>query len=724
MDTFDLAAIQEYNKILYEKEVARIKAEEDLNRLQLSHAQKLASILTTHNNAQKTQRLDIEEQVYADAIKHNRNLNKLKEQQLLQEKSARLHNEADLWYQEQKRTAKKDKDTRQKLQKEYKERKALADKEYNEWYARLNDKEKAEARANKRVEEAARARKNKETAALVNNALQGEQKLTNTLAVMRKADAELGEGAGFSALYKAISDLSKQFSQQIDTIGARKGLIDTRLQGSSNKKRMGSYWDAMSSDITGLAGISPLVKQETIVEKLQTLVNKGISFNVEQRAFLDTISSKIATTFNAADATLLKLVRIQQADTTAARLGMESALTAFLNNMYETTEYMTDAAESIRGNLYAATALMGAESATEFEYQVQKWMGSLYSVGMSQNAVSGLASALGKIAAGDVSAITSGGEGNLMIMAANNAGISIADALQEGLDASKTNQLMAAMVNYLSKIYDESQGSKVIQQQFANIYGITAADLKAAKSLASSTQNIYNQNLNYGGMLSQLNAMASSMYSRTSIGEIMSNTFENLKYTMAAGIANNPVLYALYKSANMLESLVGGMDFSVPLVLGSGSAQTFNIADIMRVGALSGSILSGIGQMISAGSGGGISGLQMLKALGIGSGTSVVTRGTGTGLLSQGPTVEYSESGWIGNESSEDIQRKTMRDTQQDTENQVASAADTSSETTLSTVNSNVEAILQLLEGVVYGSSSIRVDMGDINAWTNAMKGI
>jgi Flp pilus assembly CpaE family ATPase len=128
----------------------------------------------------------------------------------------------------------------------------------------------------------------------------------------------------------------------------------------------------MSNHITGNLGMSPFLKQEKAVENLRTLVGKGIAFNVEQRAFLDTISEKIATTFEATDASLLKLVRIQQADSTAARLGMESALTAFLNNMYETTEYMTEAADSIRASIYEASALMTAEEATDFEYQVQK----------------------------------------------------------------------------------------------------------------------------------------------------------------------------------------------------------------------------------------------------------------------------------------------------------------------------------------------------------------
>ena len=128
----------------------------------------------------------------------------------------------------------------------------------------------------------------------------------------------------------------------------------------------------MSTDIRNVAGVSPLIKQESVVSNLEKLVGQGISFDVEQRAFLETIKDKIATTFEAADGTLLRLVRIQQQDTTAARLGMESALTSFLNNMYETTEYMQSVAKSVRNSLKEAEALMGSKSAAAFEYQVQK----------------------------------------------------------------------------------------------------------------------------------------------------------------------------------------------------------------------------------------------------------------------------------------------------------------------------------------------------------------
>ena len=101
-------------------------------------------------------------------------------------------------------------------------------------------------------------------------------------------------------------------------------------------------------------------------------------------------------------------------------------------------------------------------------------MGSLYSVGMSQNAVKGIADALGQLSAGDISGLNGTGYGNLLVMAANNAGLSLADILQNGLDESSTNTLMQAMVSYLSTIANETASSRVVQQQLAKVYGLSA----------------------------------------------------------------------------------------------------------------------------------------------------------------------------------------------------------------------------------------------------------
>ena len=135
----------------------------------------------------------------------------------------------------------------------------------------------------------------------------------------------------------------------------------------------------------------------------------------------------------------------------------------------------------------------------------------MYSVGMSQEAVQNLGGVLGKLASGQIDAITSGGQGNLVIMAANQAGLSVADILNNGLDSQTTNDLMNAMVEYLAKIYDQAGESKVIQQQMASVYGMTASDLKAAVNLAKSTGVISRNGLTYGAAINQLNSMANSM---------------------------------------------------------------------------------------------------------------------------------------------------------------------------------------------------------------------
>ena len=178
--------------------------------------------------------------------------------------------------------------------------------------------------------------------------------------------------AGLATLANALSDLTKQLDSTIENIAGKKGAIDTRLQGWGGKKRMGSYWDAISNDIIGIAGVSPLVKQSAIVANVETMVDAGIAYNVEQRAFLQTIKDKIATTFDANNGTLLRLVRIQQQDSTAARLGMESTMNSFLNNMYENTEYLKGVATSVKSSLEEAMSLMSATEAVDFEYQVQK----------------------------------------------------------------------------------------------------------------------------------------------------------------------------------------------------------------------------------------------------------------------------------------------------------------------------------------------------------------
>ena len=528
-----------------------------------------------------------------------------------------------------------------------------------------------------------------------------------------------------SVMVKAIGDLAAKLNDTIDKVASYKGDIDTRLQGSTNEKWAGSYWDQLVHDMTSVGAITPFFKQEKFAENIKSLVDTGIAFDLKQRAFLMTIQEKIANTFNVADGTLLRLVRIQQEDSTAGRLGMESALNSFLNEMYENTEYLKNVASSVRKSLEEMESLMSGAAATEVEYQVQKWMGSLYSVGMSDTAVNAISTALGQLASGQVDALTSGGAGNLLVMAANEAGIPIADILSKGLDAKDTNDLLQATVNYLAEIANASKDSNVVQQQLANVFGVKASDLRAATNLAVakyegkySISDIYSKNLTYDNLLNQLFKMAGSIASRTSIGEMMSNVWENGQYTLAGSMSSNPVAYIMYKAATLLDDTVGGIDFGIPMVMGNGMPISFNVADLIRVGAMGSGILGSIGAIVG-GLGRSFSGKAMLKSLGIeeGNGLSITHRGGeglgGGGLLDSGNlgggANGLSGSGLVGNSSGSDIKNTTIQETEEKSKKQLIKAKEDEPANQIDSINESVVKIYELLDNVTKGNQTLRV---------------
>lgn len=543
---------------------------------------------------------------------------------------------------------------------------------------------------------------------------------------MREADKEDGNHRMASAIAgavgDAIADLAKKLEQQIDKIASYQGEIDTRLQGSSLDKSSGSYWKQISKDMMSIGIINPFFRQEQFAENIKSLVDMGIAFDLEQRAFLMTIKDKIATTFNAADGTLLRLIRIQQQDSTAGRLGMESALNAFLNSMYENTEYLKQVADSVRSSLVEMEALMGGAEAAEIEYQVQKWMGSLYSVGMSDNAVSSIAQAIGLVGSGQLEGITGGGTGNLVIMAASNAGLPIADILTNGLTSEDTNKLLNAIVEYLAKLAEDSSDNKVVQQQLANVFGVKASDLKAATNLVKpgSVSAISGHNLSYSNMLAQLNNMVGSMASRTSLGEMMTNIWENGQYSLASGVASTPVSYLTYKMASLLDSAVGGIDLSFVNLFGSGVDLNTTVADLMRVASLGTGIIGSLPYMIQ-GLSNSFDGQKILQQLGISSGSNlaVTPRGTGTvGAIVGGGAV--SESAYIGNASSSDIKEATIQESKDTKKQEMIEAQEENERTELDTLNETTLKIYELIHDVVQGKDTFKVKVVDYGLTTNS----
>ena len=180
---------------------------------------------------------------------------------------------------------------------------------------------------------------------------------------------------------------------------------------------------------------------------------------------------------------------------------------------------------------------------------------------------------------------------------------------------------------------------------------------------------------------------------------------------MAAGVANNPFLYATYKAAGLLDAVTGGIALPDIKVMGTGVNLQTTIADLMRVTAMSGSILSGIGSMIASGGNGGITGSGILRAAGISGNLNTVSRGNGQGLQTTGGATVSESGSLIGNSNGSDIQNATMTNATDSANAQLAEAVDSSEETKLSEVYAEVVEIYKLLQDVANGGYTIAVDV-------------
>jgi hypothetical protein len=592
----------------------------------------------------------------------------------------------------------------EKVNKEYELKSDTLDKLAEE---EVKAQAKAKSKENKKVVEGAFSRPlSKE-----DNAWKRAKELAK---VANSGDGSTGSkiAGGILVAVNALSSLAQQLDKTIDAIASSKGEIDTRLQGSNLETYKGSYWDQLVKDMMSVGAVTPFFKQEDFAKNIKSLVDSGIAFDLEQRAFLMTISGKIASTFEVADATLFRLIRLQQEDSTAGRLGMESTINAFLNNMYENTEYLKQVADSVRGSLEEMESLMTGAQAAEVEFQVQKWLGSLYSVGMSDSATKGIADALGQIAAGQIEGLTGGGAGNLLIMAANDAGMSIADILTDGITPEKTNDLLQAAVNYLADLADSAKDNKVVQQELAKVFGVKASDLKAATNLIGSTTNIYSSNMNYDNMLERLSLMAGSMGKRTSLAEKMTNVWANGQYTLAGSIASTPTPYLLYKLATLLDNVAGGIPIPFISTMFAGVDLETSVADLMRVASLSGGVFKSGGQIIQ-GLGNSFNGQKMLSQMGIKTttGLEITPRGDGKVLLGSagGGASTVSESGYAGNSSGSDIKDSTMQEAEDSKKQLMIEAQEESESTQIDSINETVLKIYELLDDVANGGSCLKV---------------
>jgi hypothetical protein len=387
-----------------------------------------------------------------------------------------------------------------------------------------------------------------------------------------------------------------------------------------------------------------------MLESLNELVAQGIAFNIEQRAFLDSLGDKIATTFDIANASLLRIVKLQQEDSSASRLGMEAYLTRYFNEMFQDTQYLSQTFDSVTDALVEATSQMGTKQAVEFEYIVQKWLGSLSAVGTSESTIRSLAEAIGYLGAGDVTALSGSNMQNLIVTAASRAGLNYSDMLTGGIDAFETNELLKEVVTYMQEI---GMGSnQVVKSQFAQTFGLSISDLTAAKNIGDDIGKITANMMSYQGTIEELGYQLNQIAGRVSEAEKIQNVMTNIKFGIGQGIAENAVMAGMWAITDLIQNVTGGIAIPAISVMGNMVDLNTTVENLIKTGLVGASTLGKLPDLFKGLSqSGNLS--SVMGSYGI---TNEPTRiGRGTGLTSRTAGMTTSQVTTVGSSDSSAI---------------------------------------------------------------------
>ena len=396
-------------------------------------------------------------------------------------------------------------------------------------------------------------------------------------------------------LAKLSQAFDKAFSEAEETLNTYQAVISTRLEGS------GREYKDISQMLRKNLTLSPIVEQKKVLENVGRMVEAGIAYDLEQRAFLQTVSEEIKSTFDAFDANLLRLIRIQREDSSYARMGLETSLTRLFNEYFLDSSYMSQMYDDVAGALLDATSQLTTAQSAEFEYTVQKWLGSLYSMGASNSFVSQVASGLNMLGTGNVEGLANSPMQTLFAMAANRTSTDYASLLTGGLNAQNTNELLKAMVEYLAEISGNTKGNKVVAGAYSNLFNMTLSDMRAIQNLSNDIDSIYSSNVSYQQMGGVTNQRLTTLGSNYSLGKKIKTLFNNVMFSSAQTLVEDPVTYLLYQALNF----VGGMGEPEIQVAPWGMGMSFKLTDLMKdamFGAsMLGNITGALGQMAAEG---------------------------------------------------------------------------------------------------------------------------
>lgn len=495
--------------------------------------------------------------------------------------------------------------------------------------------EEEKANTQERIDELRKAGKERDAQAL--------EAAEEAAEVQNKAAAKIANtliSAG-GELYSKVTEAATHYSSLL-------GQIETRLVGSGNT--YSSVADMMSKAFAG----SPYFSLRKAMDNIVEASKQGIAYNIELRATMATVSEKIANTFNAFDSSLLRIIKIQQADSTQARLGMESLLTNFLNKNFQDTSYLNSLSKSVTQALIDAEATMTRNEAAEFEYTAQQWLGSMSSVGVSDQVITTLAQGLGYLGSGDISGLTSNSALQQLLVASANksGGRSYGDILTTGATSADIASLLGGFRTLIEEVSDS--GNIVALNQYAKVFGLSMSDLKSVLNLTTEDiQMLTNTTASYAEMVTQVNNELKKAGSRTGGAEMLETLMQNVIDSAGTNIGSSMGGYLSWKmtgiAADMISGLQSGVDFQP---FGMGGHLNLDLGQVMKGAAGVGAIISGLGDVMGAiGKAGGVNlnGMKNVEFMSRGDGESSI-RGD----------IKKNEAAFVGDLSEDSIFKQSI----------------------------------------------------------------
>lgn len=447
--------------------------------------------------------------------------------------------------------------------------------------------------------------------------------------------SKLTKATTMSVAKEVTQSLNSGIEQYLGVYSQYMSGIETRLQGSAKT------FKSITGTISSAVGSSQYVSQRQVLQNLSELVKQGINYNVEQRAFLATVSDRIATTFDAFDSNLARIIRIQQADSTAARLGLESQLTKFFNQTFGDTSYLSQMFDTVSATLLSASATMGREKSVAFEYTVQKWLGSLGAVGVSESTIQQLAQGISYLGTGDVTGLA-GNQAlqNLLVMASSRVGLDYGSMLTGGITSSNVNALLKSVVQLSQEVANTN--NRVVLSQYAKIFGMDITDLVALSNLtAKDLVTISSNMLQYEQLYAETESQIRTIGSRMTLKDRIDTMFDNIMSSVGENIANSAIGYTTWLITDLVEKATGGISTIEAAPFGIGVSNT--VTQLIKTGIVGLSTIAEIPAILA-----GLTGANQLSLANWGA-EDVRTRGTGfTGLVTTGVSSGVSESRFIG----------------------------------------------------------------------------